>query len=259
MSLLTCTAPRIWIAGVTLAQSLTGVTYRPKDVSPDGIVYPCYSGNYYPPPANPRTPEEIDVERRQIARKTADAEILRIEREIERLRDEIVRREKEIEQGNEAIEKLESELEEARKKRDDIGNPTRQALEVFVPVGAMEWLLHEVGHWLAATPRERSLVNYGLPASEEAFGIAADRELQAWAFEEIVLAPWGSARAFAPPSQRDGVGFVKAGPLPEAALRHAEKQIVTERLDVEQWREVYGEWVKWGRPLGRRAPWNAEM
>lgn len=122
--------------------------------------------------------------------------------------------------------------------------PDIEARSVVVPEGAVEWLLHEVGHYVAATPEERTRPNYGLSSSES--GLDGDREWQAWAFEEIVLAPWGPARSFAPPSQRDGAAFATSGPMPAEHLRHIEKRL-TEMpwMDVEQWRRIIADWVQW--------------
>ena len=126
----------------------------------------------------------------------------------------------------------------------------------MVPDGAMEWLLHEAGHWVASTQEERAQSNYGLSASE--VGHDGDREWQAWAFEEIVLAPFGPSRDFAPPSQRDGAAYNKAGPMRTDCLWHVERQIQLLGLDVERWRIEWGAWVQWGRTLGERAPWRSE-
>jgi hypothetical protein len=124
---------------------------------------------------------------------------------------------------------------------------------VFVPDGAVEWLLHEVGHWLAATPAERAQRNYGLTAAQH--GHDGDREWQAWSFEEIVLAPFGPSRLFAPPSQRDGAAFAKSGPMPTRHLRHIDARLREEDVDIAAWRAVYGEWVRWG--LGKTVrPWD---
>jgi hypothetical protein len=124
---------------------------------------------------------------------------------------------------------------------------------VAVPDGAMEWLLHEVGHWVASTPEERALPNYGVSSSTT--GHDGERELQAWAFEEIVLAPFGPARSFAPPTQRDGAAFEKSGPMPAEHMHHAEREIARLGLDAERWRVVWGEWVAWGR-RNNGQPWR---
>lgn len=140
-------------------------------------------------------------------------------------------------------------------------NPTPQhirpdTVDLMVPDGAMEWLLHEAGHWVASTPEERKQANYGLNASE--VGHDGDREWQAWAFEEIVLAPFGPSRDFAPPSQRDGAAYTKAGPMRRDCLQYIDRQIATLGLDIERWRVEWGAWVRWGRTLGDRAPWRSE-
>lgn len=109
--------------------------------------------------------------------------------------------------------------------------------------------------YLAATADERNGLNYGLLGDEDAH--SANREWQAWAFEEIVLAPFGSARLLTAPSCRDGIGYSKSA-IPDSALRHVERQLYAERVDLDAFRAVYGDWVAWGAGLGRRAPWKAE-
>jgi hypothetical protein len=104
-------------------------------------------------------------------------------------------------------------------------------------------LLHEVGHWVAATPEERLLPNYGLGPDET--GWMGEREWQAWGFEEIIMAPFGPSRLFAPPSQRDGAAFKTAGPMPGWATHHAALRLSDVRIDIEEFRALYGEWVRW--------------
>lgn len=150
--------------------------------------------------------------------------------------------------------------EEGEEGTDDVDEHERHhrlkiKRKAVVPEGAMEWLLHEAGHWLVATPEERLRPNYGLTLRE--YGLDGEREWQAWAFEEIVLAPFGPSRHFAPPTQRDGAAFAKMGPIPAWALRHAEERIREQRVDVEQWRAVWGQWIGWGGARGRGAPWMA--
>lgn len=152
-----------------------------------------------------------------------------------------------------------------RKKRIEDNKKRLSAGSLLVPEGAMEWLLHEVGHWVAATQEERNLPNFG-------FGIIRDgectctndftecrcgdeREWQAWAFQEIILAPFGNSRLFCPPPHRGGIAFYKNESIPSDALRHIEGRLREDRIDVEQWRGVYREWVEWGRSLGANAPW----
>ena len=65
-----------------------------------------------------------------------------------------------------------------------------------------------------------------------------------WAFEEIILAPFGPARSFAPPEHAGGVGFSK-NQIPYEAMRHAERRIANLGIDVDEWRGAYGEWSRW--------------
>jgi hypothetical protein len=146
------------------------------------------------------------------------------------------------------------QLKELREENDS-DDEKAESSSVFVPPGSMEWLLHEAGHWIAATPDERRLPNYGLTLSEH--GHDGDREWQAWAFEEIILAPWGPSRDFAAPTMRDGAAFAKTGPMPASHLWHIERAMQRESVDVDRWRSVFAEWVNWGRGLGERAPWNS--
>ena len=141
------------------------------------------------------------------------------------------------------IRETEVDLEALKRKRAALALAPR----VFVPEGSLEWLLHEVGHWIPATPEERTATNYGLSAEEVGHG--AEREWQAWAFEEIILAPFGPAREFTAPTCRTGVGFSKAGPIASVHLRTVEQAIQKERLAMEEWRAIYGEWIQFERGL----------
>lgn len=153
------------------------------------------------------------------------------------------------------IPRIRGRIEELIKKDRDLqdeldritGPPT---LHVYVPEGGMEWLLHEVGHWVAATPEERRLPDYGY--GQEEIGVGKAREWQAWAFEEIVLAPFGHSRDFIPPKQRGGVAFSKNQPIPGEALRHIERSIQSDFIDVAEWRVVYGDWIR--HEQGRSSP-----
>jgi hypothetical protein len=110
----------------------------------------------------------------------------------------------------------------------------------------MEWLLHEVGHWLASTPTERALPNYG-----------DGHELEAWAFEQMIIGPiiGRDARMIAPPTQRDGTAFDWSGPLPVWAFRHIDRCVHEDRVDVAAFRALWSEWVRWGLDQGHDAPW----
>lgn len=216
-SLLTRQRPDLWQRGLALATSLTGYEYAAKRPLPDGTIYACGGGTYWDPAwgpfpgSAPKTPTQI-----------RDEEIAKIEREIQERRDQ--------------LDRLKRSL---------------SAPVVFVPEGAMEWLLHELGHWLATPAYERALPNYGITPD------ADEHEMRALAFEEIVMAPFGPARSFVPPTQRTGVVFDRSGPVPADALAKAERAIRDQRLDVEAYRALWGEWVTWGRGLGDRAPWIA--
>lgn len=240
ISKLTRERPDLWTRALALATDLTGYTYPHKEPLPSGTIYAC--GDMLPRP--PRTKEDV-------------------EREIDEAKKQIeIRREPDSEFFSNTdfwqrhLEQLEKELE----KFNDV-KPS-SACTVYVPEGEMEWLLHEVGHWIAATPAERLLPNYGLQddilGTRAGFekiivpstGLLAEREWQAWGFEEIVLSPYGPSRLLASPTQRDGVAFSQAGPMPYFALHHAEIQMRGLGVDVEEWRSVYGEWVRWS--AGRR-------
>lgn len=231
-SILTLTMPDIWQRGLILATDLTGYRYEPKVPLPDGTVYAC--GGYWNP--TPRSKKEI-----------LDDDLAVIDRQIDYWK----RVDPNGEQGKTKI----AELEKERQERIDKDGTGPSASSVFVPEGAMEWLLHEVGHWVAATPEERLLPDYGYGTIKKK-GWGKDREWQAWAFEEIILAPFGPARDFAAPSYQGGTGFSKAGPIPAEALRHIEHRMKTQGMDPEQWREVWADWVHWGVKLGPDAPWR---
>lgn len=216
-SRLTSERPDIWARGVALFTTSTGIVVTPK-VPRDGEIFAC-GGTVNPRPSRPLTPDEqAEIDR---LKKERDAAIADVPKDwarywqIERAIDEI--------------------------KRGALLSP----LAVHVPDGAMEWLLHEMGHWVAATPAERGRPNYGI--GQTLWGRDAEQEWQAWAFEDIILAPWGPARLFAPPEQQDGVGFSKAGPIEQAYLDHADRQMRAAGLEIEQWRALYAEWVEWER------------
>lgn len=227
-SLLTRERPDIWARGLALAHGLTGYRYEPKLPLPDGTIYAC-GGGYYPSlPDLPATPEEIKKE--ELDR--IDDQIGDCERDIAYEESEIADHESAIDIHKEKLVGLKKKLKELKKNR----GAALAGASVFVPDGAMEWLLHEVGHYIAATPDERKLPNYGLSESE--VGHDGEREWEAWAFEEIVLAPFGPSREFAPPTQRDGAGYTKAGPMPQRCLDHVERQMRTLGLDAEMFRVV---------------------
>lgn len=228
-SRLTRERPDIWTRGLSLATGLTGVRYLPKLPLPDGTIYAC-GGGYYTPtlppkPPKPKTPKQVKQER------------------ISEIDKEIAWRRRLIKERTEDIDRLEKEIADLEKDKVKLS----AAPFVFVPDGAMEWLLHEVGHWVAASSDERQLTNYG-----------NGHELEAWAFEEIILGSCGPARGFAPVTQRDGTAFDWAGPLPGWAFRHIDAQIRSEHVAVEQFRMLWAEWVRWGAALGPSSPWSGE-
>ena len=248
-SKLTRERPDIWHRALTLATEQTGMLYLPKRPLADGTISAC--GGYYgplsipgygPPGPKPSPPHE-DVRRREI--KEIEDGIREHEQEIERLERVIADKLSEAEKCRERVKEIRARIEKARGELK-----RRKGLSALVPDGAMEWLLHEVGHYVAATPEERLLPDYGY--GQEAKGVGKAREWQAWAFEEIVLAPWGPSRLFCPPTHRGGAAFSKNGPMPQWALHHAERQMAASRVDVERWRALYGEWIRWN-PGG----WNS--
>lgn len=212
-SRLTRERPDIWARGVALFTASTGIVVTPK-VPRDGEIFACGGAIVPPRERRPLTPDE--------------------QAEIDRLRKE---------QDGIDISRGWGPWHEISRKIQQIINGT--FLTVYVPDGAMEWLLHEMGHWVAATPAERSRPNYGI--GQTLWGRDAEQEWQAWAFEDIILAPWGPARLFAPPEQQDGVGFSKAGPIEQTYLDHAARQMRAAGVEVERWRALYAEWVAWER------------
>lgn len=210
-SLLTAQRPDIWLRGILLASNLTGLAYVDKKPLADGTITAC-GGSYY------NHEDYINGLRRKI-------------KEYE----DILKR-SHIQWVKDALEKTKKE----------ISDESNKALSIPVPNGAMEWLLHEVGHWVASTPEEQKLPNYGF-GTVRVKGWGKQREWQAWAFEEIIMVPFGPSRAFAPITQRDGIAFDSCGPIPEQHMRYVARQIQLYGLDVEEWRMLYGEWVEWGR------------
>lgn len=229
-SLLGVTRPDIWTRALDLSVGLTGYTYAPKQPLADGTIYACGGGVYSPPITDGSIREKIHKQE-QLIRKY----------------------EKYPTYQRGLIEELERLQEELRKFREE--ESKQLASTVFVPEGSAEWLLHEVGHWIAATDTERRAQHYGLASLADDHG--ADREWQAWAFEEIVLAPYGSSREFATPMTRDGEAFTRHGPMPQRYLRHVEQRLDELQIDLEPWRVVWGDWVKWGRSMGHKAPWRS--
>lgn len=203
-SILTLERPDLWVRALKLATDLTGYVYLPKVALPDGRLFACGGG--YTPPQRPRDPvndrryQNFLREIQQITNKLFPyPKPQPLPEENDRLLDELAKKRKELD-----------DFVDGLNKKDGDGN---SKVTVQVPEGSAEWLLHEVGHWVAATPEERALPNYGLSPSET--GADGDREWQAWAFQEIVLAPLGPARDFTAPTVRDGAGFSKVGPIAE--------------------------------------------
>lgn len=282
-SQLTTERPDIWLRAVALATSVTGREYVHKAPLPDGAIYACGGGGaYYPPPP---TPHEIKIRKiddldRRIKNNEGDYwrkpdatereydQYIRDTEELKKKREDARRRQiptpeldktiadyeiglpeakrKSRESIKSRVEKLNEELEQLKRERGGI-----TLAPVPVPDGAMEWLLHEVGHWVVSTPDERQYQNYGYEIVKKR-GWGKDREWQAWAFEEIIMAPFGPSRGFAPPEHRGGTAFDGPGwqPIPGQHLRHADTRILVSGVEVEQWRALYGEWVQWGNREG---------
>lgn len=248
-SALTRERPDIWLRGLALATSITGLSYPHKAAPSTGALQAC---GFYPPkpPPVPLTPKEIEEEGRQ-----------KVRDDIAYKRRWIQIHEREISDGENKIKEIGKEILHKRRRIKDleteISDMEKQLLSPLVPTGAMEWLLHEVGHWVVADDRERALTNYGL--SESTTGHDGDREIEAWAFAEIVMAPFGSARALAPPTQREGAAFDVSGPIAQRHFARAERQIAAAGVSIDHMRMVWGDWVKWGAARGvGRAPWETE-
>lgn len=244
-SLLTARRPDLWTRGIALAVGLTGYRYAHKSPLADGTIYAC-GGPYVPTPQDIEDERRRDEEEKRKRKHYEDNEDLR--RRIDKRGNEIIK------QGG--IEHVLDDPEFAelwRKLGLDLASAPQPQQIVLVPEGSMEWLLHEVGHWVAATPEERARVNYGLSSDE--YGPDGEKELEAWAFELLVLGPYGDPRNFASPMWRDGAGFAKSGPLPHGVIRSVERKVEALGLDLTQWRALWGEWVRWGRSIGDDAPW----
>lgn len=289
-SQLTAERPDIWLRAVTLAKSVTNLEYVHKAPLPDGTIYACGGGGWYTPPPPP-TPQQIIIKKindidwaikerrdrlkiyedpdpwdREYEDYKRNIEKLKKQREDARVRkiptpglDKTIahyeiglpeKQQEKQERINTKIDGLKKEIEELKKERAGYS-----LSPVPVPDGAMEWLLHEVGHWVASTPSERRLPNYGYGIVKKK-GWGKDREWQAWAFEEIIMAPFGPARGFAPVEHRGGTAFDGDGwqGIPERHLKHAYAQILASGISIEQWRALYGEWAQWGNKRGIYSP-----
>ena len=213
VSQLTADRPDIWARALELARGTTGILYVEKRPLPDGTIFSCGHGNY---PSQPSIRERIEKKQNQIDRM----------------------RKNPYDHSQREIDQAKDELAELLELSD---TPKSQA--VYLPSGAMEWLLHEVGHWLAASDADRRSPNYG-----------DGGEIEAWAFEEAVLSNLGPAREFTPPTQRDGTAFT-AGPIPGWAFRRIDKRLADGGITVEPFQSLWAEWVAWGRTQGPDAPW----
>lgn len=261
-SFLTKHRPDIWLRATDLATRLTGALYVPKVPLVDGTIQACGSHRIGPSPAEigeqfPDLHERLRKLREMLERERGIGDTRAYPSVWERT---IRETEEDIRRQNMPTPASDAEPDTEREPtpRGDLSGSA--SVIIPVPEGAMEWLLHEVGHWIAATEEERLLADYGI-ADEIAETVSgfqkiilpqndsynASREWQAWAWEEIVLAPWGPARSFVPPTQADGVAFARSGPMPDMYMRHAFRQASEVQADVDEWRAIYGEWIKWER------------
>lgn len=264
-SYLTTHRPDLWFRAVGLATRLTGALYVPKVPLPDGTIQACGYRQPSPPHHGPSTWHIIrefpDLhERLRSLRERLERERSIGDTPCGRGEWERAIRDTEEKIRHQSTPPPASDIEPDTERDPPRGGLSTAPIVIPVPDGAMEWLLHEVGHWVAATEEERLLPDYGI--ADEIAGVdggfqrivlpqndsyRAAREWQAWAWEEIVLAPWGPARSFVPPTQAGGVAFARPGPLEDRHLRHAARQAGELRVDVEEWRAIYGEWVRWER------------
>lgn len=263
-SQLTVARPDIWERGLALAHGITGVEYVDKRPLADGTIFACGG---YAPPRNPTLRDILrekksNLERmRQNPRYWSPRQIDEAEAEYEELKrryiptidekiqeqEEVVRKKKDnpYDYSPASIDRSEEQLERLKREKANLSS----SISVYIPSGAMEWLLHEVGHWVAASKDERFLPNYGNPGDD------STREIEAWAFEEMVLSHLGAARYFAPLSQRDGIAFELSGPLPQTAFMHVERRLRDGNISVKPFQILWEEWVAWGRAQGSEAPW----
>lgn len=242
-SLLTLERPDLWQRGLTLATRITGCRYVDKLPGAGGAILACGSGFHRPPKERLEdTRGEIRREREKLERwqkLPPDSEGDRIDKDHY---PHIITPE-DIEEQEQRIERLEEWTDKFEKEIDD-GKWAAPSLIIPVPEGSLEWLLHEVGHYVVASPEERRLPDYGFGIiSEKGWGRA--REWQAWGFEEIILAPFGSSRELCAPEHRGGVAWSIGGPMLAFATHHAENEIRNLGLDVEEWRAIYAEWAAW--------------
>lgn len=122
---------------------------------------------------------------------------------------------------------------------------------VEIPEGAVEWLLHEVGHWVMSKHKGTDVVNYGLSLD------SIEEELLATAFQDIVFSPWDGAYSLAPKTviaelsdpKDTNIGFAQE--ISREMYREAEKRAIAAKIDFEYYCTVFGEWAEW--ELGRQS------
>ena len=226
LSQLTYSRPDIWERALDLAVSTTGMGYVDKRPLTDGTIFACGGGYYIPP--TPETEKKIRIRHQK-------EDIERMKREIADLKIKHPSLRVSLRMTLEDLKRAEEKLRELEKE---------QKASVYVPSGAMEWLLHEVGHWVTTSSLNRTLPNYG-----------DSKDIEAWAFEEAVLSHLGPARNFTPLPHRGGPAFDMAGPIPKWSFRKLDKRIADDDISLEPFQRLWEEWVTWGTAQGPDAPW----
>jgi len=211
-SALTLQRPDLWRTALELSAARTGLRFVPKVPLPDGTIYCCGGG----------------------PSKKIDRDLVELETDIERLK-AAHRVGRLTETGEESLVILQKELKRIKERKN--------SLAVAVPEGAVEWLLHEVGHWLASTTKQRALPNYGLARESDAD--VMEHELRALAFQEIIFSPVAQARHLTPTSQKDGWGFDGPERLNSSHFRFAERAMIEANFDRQEWQSVFLPFANW--------------
>ena len=132
----------------------------------------------------------------------------------------------------------------------------------MVPEGCGEGLLHEIGHYIAATSIERALPNYGFGdiiyepnEGEYRRGVGWDREYQAYAFECAVF----KQQAMRFYNGRNGTsspehcGVLWREELHPWHFRWVERHLGVINIPLDKVQHIWGKWVEWEISTGSPA------
>lgn len=245
-SLFALEKPLLWRQSLQIATRLTGKRYVNKLPSEDGTIWMCGSGgggSFYSDECDDDEWRKGGYEKKKDGGTENGEDTEDSGKEgVDELQDRIDRLERLDKDRKRRIE-IDREIEILRKEKDRL----HLAQIVHVPEGAVEWLAHEVGHWLSSDHRDA--FNMGMTEYAENDSDVARQEWEAMAFEDILFAPWAPSRILMPPSYRGGIPFSKdtISPVYFSAM---EKKMRSARIDIEEWRQVFGPYAEW--ELSRR-------